>query len=108
MIVEHRLYTFRPGTVDGWLSKYESEGLPVQKRHLNTYLGLFFSEIGPLHRTVLMWAYDSLADREARRASLYADPDWQSFIQSVWELNAIQNQDVMIMNVAPSSPTPAA
>ena len=27
MIVEHRTYTFRPGTVDGWLKKYEAEGL---------------------------------------------------------------------------------
>ena len=34
MIVEHRTYTFRPGTVDGWLKKYEAEGLPIQKRHL--------------------------------------------------------------------------
>ncbi|MFX3750217.1 NIPSNAP family protein, partial [Streptococcus suis] len=55
MIVEHRTYTFRPGTVDGWLKKYETEGLPIQKRHLNTFLGLYVSEIGPLHTTVLMW-----------------------------------------------------
>ena len=29
MIVEHRSYTFRPGTVDGWLKKYQTEGLPI-------------------------------------------------------------------------------
>ncbi|WP_219209419.1 NIPSNAP family protein [Variovorax boronicumulans] len=106
MIIEHRLYTFRPGTIDAWREKYEREGLPVQKRHLNTYVGLYVSEIGRLHTTVLIWAYDSLADREARRAAMYADPEWQSFIKSVWALDAIQSQDVMIMNPAPSSPTP--
>lgn len=106
MIVEHRTYTFRPGSVDGWLKKYEAEGLPIQKRHLNTFLGLYVSEIGRLHTTVLMWAYDSLADREARRAAMYADPDWQAFIAGVWALDAIQSQDVMIMNPAPFSPTP--
>jgi len=106
MIVEHRMYTFRPGTVDGWLKKYEAEGLVVQKRHLGTYLGLFVSEIGHLHRIVLMGAYESLADREKRRAALYADPDWQAFIAGVWSLEAIQTQDVMIMNPAPSSPMP--
>lgn len=106
MIVEHRTYSFRPGTVDGWLKKYETEGLPIQKRHLNTFLGLYVSEIGSLHTTVLMWAYDSLADREARRAAMYADPEWQAFIADVWSLNAIQRQDVMIMNPAPFSPTP--
>jgi hypothetical protein len=104
MIVEHRTYTFRPGTVDGWLKKYEAEGLPIQKRHLGRFIGLFVSEIGPLHTTVLIWGYDSLADREARRTAMYADPEWQSFISGVWSLNAIQSQNVMIMNPATFSP----
>lgn len=104
MIVEHRTYTFRPGTVDGWLKKYETEGLPIQKRHLNRFLGLYVSEIGVLHTTVLMWGYDSLADREARRVAMYADPDWQAFISGIWALDAIRKQDVMIMNPAPFSP----
>ncbi|MEX0406744.1 NIPSNAP family protein [Aquibium sp. LZ166] len=104
MIVEHRTYTFRPGTVDGWLKKYETEGLPIQKRHLGRFIGLFVSEIGALHTTVLIWSYDGLADREARRAAMYADPEWQSFISGVWSLNAIQSQNVMIMNPATFSP----
>ncbi|MBW8635616.1 NIPSNAP family protein [Hoeflea sp. WL0058] len=104
MIVEHRTYTFRPGSVDGWLKKYESQGLAIQKRHLNRFLGLYVSEIGRLHTTVLMWGYDSLADREARRQAMYQDPDWQTFISEVWALDAIRSQDVMIMNPAPFSP----
>jgi hypothetical protein len=104
MIVEHRTYTYRPGTVDLWMKKYETEGLPIQKRHLGRFLGCYRSEIGHLHTVVLMWAYDSLADREARRALMYADPDWQDFISGVWSLGAIQTQDVMIMNPAPFSP----
>jgi len=104
MIVEHRTYTFKPGTVEGWLKKYETEGLPIQKRHLNRFLGLYVSEIGTLHTTVLMWGYDSLADREARRAAMYADPEWQAFISGIWALGAIERQDVMIMNPAPCSP----
>lgn len=104
MIVEHRMYTFKPGTVDGWLKKYESEGLPVQKRHLNRFLGTYVSEIGRLHTVVLMWGYDSLADRETRRSAMYADPAWQAFIGGIWSLDAIQSQDVMIMNPAPFSP----
>ena len=39
MIVEHRTYTFRPGTVDGWLKKYETEGLPIQTRRLGASSG---------------------------------------------------------------------
>jgi len=104
MILEHRTYSFRPGMVEHWLKKYESEGLLIQKRHLNRYVGLYVAEIGHLHTIVLMWAYDSLADREQRRAAMSADPEWQSFINDVWNLNAIQSQDVMILNPAPSSP----
>ena len=108
MIVEHRTYTFRPGAVAGWLSKYEREGLPIQKRRLNTFLGLYVSEIGRLHTVVMMWAYDSLADREARRKALDADPDWKKFIGEVFALDAILTQDVMIMNPAPFSPPVAS
>lgn len=106
MIVEHRTYTFRPGTIEGWMKKYERDGLPVQKRHLNTFMGLYISEIGRLHTSVLMWAYDDLADRESRRQAMYKDPDWQAFIASIWDLDAIQSQDVMIMNPADYSPSP--
>ena len=40
MIVEHRTYSFRPGRLKTWLGKYESEGLPIQKKHLGRFLGL--------------------------------------------------------------------
>ncbi|MBN9072039.1 MAG: NIPSNAP family protein [Rhizobiales bacterium] len=104
MILEHRTYTFKPGTVDKWMKKYEAEGLPIQKRHLNKFVGLYAAEIGTLHTTVLMWAYDSLADRETRRQAMYADPEWQRFIDGIWALGAIQKQEVMIMNPASYSP----
>ena len=68
MIVEHRTYNFRPGSLQPWLAKYESEGLPIQKKHLGQFLGLWVTEIGEMHQTVMMWGYDSLSDREWRRA----------------------------------------
>ena len=94
----------RPEKVPTWVKKYETEGLPIQKRHLGRFVGLYISEIGRLHRIVLIWAYQSLADREHRRGAMTADPDWQAFIQSIWALDAIQEQDVMVMNPAPCSP----
>ena len=33
MILEHRTYTFKPGTVDKWVKKYQADGLPVQQTH---------------------------------------------------------------------------
>ena len=104
MIIEHRTYSFRPGTVDGWMERYERDGLPIQKRHLGRLLGIYVSEIGRLHRVVLIWAYESLAAREERRAAMVADPAWHEYIRSVWQLDAIQHQDVMVMKPASCSP----
>lgn len=104
MILEHRTYTFKPGTVDKWMKKYETEGLSIQKRHLNRFVGVYVTEIGHLHQTVLMWSYDSLADREARRARLNADLDWKRYISEVWAMDAIQQQEVKIMNPASFNP----
>ena len=106
MIIEHRTYSFRPGTLEGWLAFYQTEGLPIQERHLGQLLGVYVSEIGRLHQVVLIWAYANLAEREARRSAMSADPAWQAYIRAVWELDAILTQDVMVMKPAPASPTP--
>ena len=45
--------------------------------------------------------------REARRGALYADPDWQEFIDEIWALKAILAQDVTIMNPARFAPVVA-
>lgn len=39
------------------------------------------SDIGPLNQVVHIWAYDSIAEREERRARMAADPQWQAFMK---------------------------
>jgi len=79
VIVEQRTYTLPHGGTEPYLARYEEKGLPLQMRHLGRLLGFFVTEIGPLNQVVHLWAYDSHADREARRAALEADPAWQEF-----------------------------
>ena len=104
MIVDHRTYSFRPGTMQRWLNKYEADGLPIQKKHLGKFLGMFTTEIGNLHQVVFMWGYESLGDRETRRATMEADPDWRKFIQEIWELDAIVEQNIKMLRPVPFSP----
>ena len=104
MIIDHRTYTFRPGTMRGWLAKYETEGLAIQRQYLGEFLGMFTTEIGNLHQVVFMWGYDSLGDREARRAAMEADPRWEQFIQEVWDLGAIEAQDIKMLRPVGFSP----
>ncbi|MCO5082073.1 MAG: NIPSNAP family protein [Rhizobiaceae bacterium] len=78
MIIEKRTYTFHPGKVQEFLALYEREGLPLHSKYL-PMIGYFVSEIGTLNQVITMWGYESMADRDTRRAALYADPEWIAF-----------------------------
>lgn len=102
MIFEHRTYTVAHGQMDSYLARYEEHALPVQLKHLGRLLGFFVSEIGPLNQVVHIWVYDSLADRESRRAALDADPAWHAFKQI--NRGTFVEQDVKILRGARFNP----
>lgn len=56
--------------------------MPIQKEILANPIGFFTSEVGALNQITLMWGYDSMADREQRRAMLAADGRWQDYLKS--------------------------
>ena len=78
MIIEKRTYTLHPGAMGEFLALYEAEGLPLHLKYL-TMLGYFVSEIGQLNQIVNLWGYESMAERDEKRAALYADPEWIVF-----------------------------
>ena len=76
MIYEMRTYRLRTGTLPAYLKLVGEEGIAIQKSHLGTLVGYFFSDIGPLNQIVHIWAFAGLDDRETRRTALAADPRW--------------------------------
>ncbi len=82
MILEVRTYTAQVGKTREWLDYYEKNGLPVQSRVLGRLVGFFTSELGTLNQIVHMWAYESLADREQRRAALAKEPEWHNYLRN--------------------------
>ena len=82
MIIDHRTYMVAHGKMQDYLMRYERDALPVQMRHLGGLVGFFTSEVGPLNQVVHIWRYDSMADREQRRARMALDPDWQAFLKT--------------------------
>lgn len=103
MILEIRTYFAHPGKVHAWLENYEKGGLAVQKRMLGRLVGFFTSEIGELNKIVHLWAYDSLADREARRAAMAKDPEWLAFLKNS-PPGLLVSQDAQIYNPTSFSP----
>jgi hypothetical protein len=79
MIVEERIYTIQMGKLNEFLQFYADIGMAVQLRHLGRMYGYFYTEVGKLNQVTHLWAYRDMAERDARRASLDADPAWLAY-----------------------------
>jgi len=102
MIYEERTYRLKTGTAPEYLRLVAEEGIAIQAGHLGRLIGYFSTDIGPLNQIVHIWAFDSLEDRERRRAALWADPAWQAFIPKIQRL--IESMECKILKPAPFSP----
>lgn len=99
MIVEQRTYTLQPGKVPAFLKCVETMGLPVLEPTLGNLLGYFTTEVGDLNQVVHFWAYQSMADRERRRADVAGKPAYQDFVRAVLPL--MQRMESRILKPAP-------
>jgi hypothetical protein len=97
MIFDHRTYTCRVGTIAKQLELYEKHGLHVQVRHLGEPVLYGFTETGALNSYVHVWAYDSAADRERRRAAMASDPEWQAYLKLSHEAGHLIGQENKIL-----------
>ena len=102
MIVEERCYTVRPGMVALYYKDYDPRGLGIQTRILGNLIGYFHTEIGELNQIVHLWGYESLAERERRRALLAADSEWQEYLKQSPDI--IVKMETRILIPAPFSP----
>jgi len=96
VIVEMRTYTFHPGGAAKFLKLYQSRPLEIQKSVLGNLIGYFTSESGMLNQTVTLWGFDSLDDRQRRRAKLAADPDWQAFLNQIFPFLVSQESKILL------------
>jgi len=104
MIYDMRIYTCKPGTVPLQLELYKEHGYGPQTRHLGKPALYGVTETGPSNTYVHVWAYESAADREQRRAAMAADPDWQAFLKKSREAGYLVAQENRILTAAPFDP----
>ena len=97
MIVDLRIYTCVPLRMPEWVALYEAEAWPLQQKYLGRCLGWYTTIEGGLNKVVHLWAYDSQADREARRTAMMQDPAWASFIAKSTALGAFVSQENSFM-----------
>jgi NIPSNAP len=104
MLLDHRTYTVRPGSMGKQLALYEEYGLKAQKRHLGEPLAYLVTESGEVNTYVHIWVYKDAADRATRRAAMQADPEWQVFMQKNAEAGYLIAQRNNLMTPAPFAP----
>lgn len=104
MLLDHRTYTVRPGTLKKQLALYEKHGFNPQKRHFGEPLCYLVTETGDVNTYVHIWVYDDAADRMAKRARLNADPEWQTYLQMNAEAGYLLKQESKLMTPAPFAP----
>ncbi|MDX6511028.1 MAG: hypothetical protein QOE36_532, partial [Gaiellaceae bacterium] len=68
----------------------------IQQRHLGDLVGAFTVDIGDLSSIVHLWSYDSLGERERRRAELQKDPAWQDFLKRLQPLLHVQKNRILV------------
>jgi hypothetical protein len=104
VLVDHRTYRVKPGTLNAHLELYEKHGFAAQTRHLGQPLAYLYAESGDLNTIVHIWAYEDAADRAKRRAAMAADPDWQNYLRLSAEAGYLQEQTTKLMIPAKFAP----
>ena len=97
MLVDHRTYTVRPGTIRKQLALYEKHGLAPQKRHFGEPLAYLVTETGDVNTYVHIWVYEDAADRARKRAALMADPEWLAYLEMNAEAGFLLKQENKLM-----------
>jgi hypothetical protein len=97
VLVDHRTYRVKPGTLQPHLDLYEQYGYAPQTRHLGKPLAYLVAESGDLNTIVHMWAYEDAADRTRRRAAMMADSGWQDYLQRSAAAGHLENQTTRLM-----------
>ena len=81
-LVDHRIYTIRLRKMAEFLEVFDRLAMPVLMRTLGHPLGFHVSQVGPQNQFVHLWAYESLADYEARSRARDTDPDFPAYLQA--------------------------
>ena len=98
MLLDVRTYKCKPGTIGAHLKLYEDFGKSPQFRCLGEPLCYLKGETGDPNEYGHIWVYKNAGDREAKRATLWSDPEWLAYTKKSAELGALVSQENKLMN----------
>lgn len=104
MIIDLRIYTTKPNRTADFVALYKELAWPLQQKYLGRCLGWTTTIEGQLNQVVHMWAYDSQADREARRGAMAADPAWGAYLAAAAKADILVHMENRLLRPTDFSP----
>ncbi len=104
MIVDLRTYTARPGKLAAFVKLYKEHAWPLQQQYLGDCVGWYTVAEGTLNQVVHLWRYKDLADRDAKRGAMAADPRWGEYLRLSEEAGYLVAQENRILKPTDFSP----
>ncbi|WP_254070650.1 NIPSNAP family protein [Acidisphaera sp. L21] len=99
-----RIYTTRPGKLAAFVKLYKDYAWDLQQKYLGRNLGWYTVAEGPLNQVVHLWGYDSMADRDAKRSAMAADPGWSVYLKHSEEAGYLIAQENRFLKPTEFSP----
>ncbi|SEB15583.1 NIPSNAP family protein [Variovorax sp. YR216] len=81
-LIDHRIYTIALRKMPEFLDVFDRLAMPILLQTLGHPVGFYTSLIGPQNQFVHLWAYESLADYEARSRARDSHPDFPAYLQA--------------------------
>ena len=106
MLIDHRTYVCRPGTIKMHLKLYEEYGYAVQSKHLGKPILYATTETGDPNSYVHVWCYESAGDRETKRKALQADPAWADYLAKSRDAGYLVSQQNKLLVPVDFAPKP--
>ncbi len=96
MIYNMRVYDLKPGAVPEYMKAVKEVALKIREDQGIKLAGWYYTDIGPQHRIVHIWAYQDYSHYEKARAAVHDDPRWANdYLPRVRGL-AVKQQDTMM------------
>lgn len=96
MILEHRIYTMKPGNLDAFVETQQARGFDIMAPIMGNCVGYFATIAGPMTQMLHLWAFDDLEDWRGRYNQLYTNDALQPYFGTVRPLMLAQECKMLI------------
>jgi hypothetical protein len=101
-LVDHRIYTIQLRKMNEFIEVFDRLAMPILLETLGHPVGFYTSLVGAQNQFVHLWAYESMADYEARCRARDTHPDFPKYLAASGHLITAQETRLIRMVDMPS------